>query len=43
MQGISEDEYAMKFCMLIILDERKASGMDKYAENFKYILSHTKR
>ena len=38
MQGITEEEYAMKFCMLIILDERKVSGMDKYAENFKYIL-----
>lgn len=43
MQGISEDEYAMKFCMLIILDERKASGMDKYADNFKNILESYKK
>ena len=38
MQQITEEEYAMKFCMLIILDERKVSGMDRYTENFKYIL-----
>ena len=43
MQGITEEEYAMKFCMLIILDERKVSGMDKYAENFKYILESYKK
>ena len=29
--------------MLIILDERKVSGMDKYAENFKYILESYKK
>ena len=38
MLEITEDDYAMKFCMLIILDERKVSGMSKYADNFKYIL-----
>ncbi len=38
MQQITEEEYAMKFCMLIILDKRKVSGMSKYADNFKYIL-----
>ena len=43
MQGITEEEYAMKFCMLIILDERKVTGMDKYAENFKYILESYKK
>ncbi len=38
MLEISEEEYAMKFAMLIILDERKVAEMDKYMENFKYIL-----
>lgn len=38
MLEITEEEYAMKFAMLIILDERKVKGMDKYTENFKYIL-----
>jgi len=38
MNDISEEDYAMKFAMLIILDERKIAGMDKYTENYKYIL-----
>ena len=43
MQQISEDEYAMKFCMLIILDERKVSGMDRYEQSFRYILESYKK
>lgn len=38
MLEISEEDYAMKFAMLIILDEKKVAGMDRYTENFKYIL-----
>ena len=38
MLEITEEDYAMKFCMLIILDKRKVSGMNIYADNFKYIL-----
>ena len=38
MQQITEEEYAMKFCMLIILDAREGSGVDRYTENFKYIV-----
>ena len=43
MPQITEDEYAMRFGMLIVLDERKASGMNRYAENMKYLLEQYHR
>ena len=43
MLQITEEEYVMKFGLLLILDERKASGMDRYADSFKNILESYSR
>ena len=40
---MTEEEYAMKFAMLIILDEKKVAGMDQYLENYKYIMEQYSR
>lgn len=40
---MTEEEYAMKFAMLIILDEKKVTGMDQYLENYKYMMEQYSR
>ena len=43
IKSMTEEEYAMKFAMLIILDEKKVAGMDQYLENYKYIMEQYSR
>ena len=43
MFGYTELEYAMKFRMLIVMDEKNTSQMDQYAENFKNIIESYSR
>ena len=40
---MTEEEYAMKFAMLIILDEEKVEGMDQYLDNFKFLMEQYAR
>lgn len=35
----TEEEYAYRFCLLIILDKEKIAGMEGLKENFKYVLT----
>ena len=43
MHGMTEEEYAMKFCMLIALNEELSTGLNKYAENFINVLESYSR
>ena len=43
MLQCTEQEYAMKFWMLAMLDKRAVYGMNRYADNFKYILESYSR
>ena len=43
MQVINEDEYAGKFCLMIILNKERSSGMERYTDSIKYIVEAYKK